>query len=305
MNKLDIDIAVKNISSEVYKFAQEHKKRLVPTTYKTLFKKIAKKLGFKDKDLEMFDSGLFVENQQKTLETKRSEDLSKVHSSISEKVKQLLSATSQYSNKIKTSKKLSELSNETIQYLSKLNQTKERLKGDEKILNNIADMIFKDPLTGLLNRRFMNMVLKREFYRLKRYSIPLSVMIADIDRFKNVNDTYGHISGDIVLSNIAELLRDSSRSSDTAVRYGGEEMIVICPATNREQAMILAEKFRYCISKLKFQVKEKLFSVTASFGVTECKAEDEQDEIPVKALERMDRALYQSKKNGRNKVTAL
>jgi len=166
-------------------------------------------------------------------------------------------------------------------------------------------MIFKDPLTGLLNRRFMNMILKREFYRLKRYGTELSIIIADIDKFKDVNDTYGHMVGDRVLSSIAELLINSSRSSDTIVRYGGEEIIIICPSTNIKCATLLAEKLRYLLSKLKFKVKSKLFSVTLSFGVAECRVDDGEDELPIKALKRMDDALYQSKRNGRNKVSAL
>ncbi len=304
MNKSAINASVKRISSKVYKYAEDKNKGLVPTFYKILFKKIARKLGFTDEDLEMFDSELFIENRQKALETKRSKDLSKVHGSISDKVKKLLLATVSYSSKIKNSRELKDLSKDTLEYLSKLNKAKKGLEADETILSNIADMIFKDPLTGLLNRRFMNIILKREFYRLKRYGTELSIIIADIDKFKDVNDTYGHMVGDKVLSSIAELLINSSRSSDTIIRYGGEEIIIICPSTNIKCAALLAEKLRYLLSKLKFKVKSKLFSVTLSFGVAECRVDDGEDELPIKALKRMDDALYQSKRNGRNKVSA-
>ncbi len=305
MNTLELDQLVKKISQEIYKYSDNHHKRLTPMMYKKLFIKTADGNGVSKDILNMLDVSMFIDNESMRLRLEKEENLSKLHHDISRKVDTLVEQTGLYSKKIKNADSIEVIKNKTSDYLSLLNISKQGLLNDKKSLEHISDMIFRDPLTGLLNRRFMNIFLKKEFYRQKRYGSALSIMMLDIDKFKAVNDTYGHLIGDKVLRSISKLLKNSIRESDMAVRYGGEEMVLICPLTNLEEAKMLAEKLRYLISKLRFQVKSGIFSVTVSFGVAECKKEDDKDGLPMDTLSRMDDALYQSKHNGRNMVTAL
>ncbi len=305
MNTVELDQLVKKISQEIYKYSDNHHKRLTPMMYKKLFIKTADGNGVSKDILNMLDVSMFIDNESMRLRLEKEENLSKLHHDISRKVDTLVEQTGLYSKKIKNADSIDVIKNKTSDYLSLLNISKQGLLNDKKSLEHISDMIFRDPLTGLLNRRFMNIFLKKEFYRQKRYGSALSIMMLDIDKFKAVNDTYGHLIGDKVLHSISKLLKNSIRESDMAVRYGGEEMVLICPLTNLEEAKMLAEKLRYLISKLRFQVKSGIFSVTVSFGVAECKKEDDKDGLPMDTLSRMDDALYQSKHNGRNMVTAL
>ncbi len=305
MGTVELNQLVKKISQEIYKYSDNHHKRLTPMMYKKLFLKVANDKGITKDILDMIDVSTFIDDETMKLRLEKEENLSKLHNDISHKVDNLVEQTDLYSKSIKSADSIELIKNRTSDYLSLLNISKQDLLNDKKSLEHISDMIFRDPLTGLLNRRFMHIFLKKEFSRQKRYSSTLSIIMLDIDKFKAVNDTYGHLIGDKVLHSISKLLKNSIRGSDVAVRYGGEEMVLICPLTNLEEAKMLAEKLRYLISKLRFQVKSGIFSVTVSFGVAECKKEDDKDGLPMDTLSRMDDALYQSKHNGRNMVTAL
>ncbi|WP_163291950.1 diguanylate cyclase [Desulfovibrio sp. JC022] len=153
-----------------------------------------------------------------------------------------------------------------------------------------------DMLTGLYNRRKMDEVLQREFDRFKRYKRPLSLILIDIDNFKEINDTYGHAVGDKVLVRFAGILLSSTRSMDRIGRWGGEEFIIVCPETTVSEGVIIAEKLRSHIENSQFNT---IGGSTASFGVTEIKDDDDFISIFV----RCDAALYKSKENGRNRVS--
>lgn len=152
-----------------------------------------------------------------------------------------------------------------------------------------------DKLTNIYNRRMIDDFLKQEVEIEKRHSNGLSVILIDIDHFKDVNDTYGHQMGDIVLSKIAELITINSRKSDIQGRYGGEEFIIICPQTTCNQALILAEKIRVSIEEFTF---EQIGKKTISLGISSFEENDAEEDLVKKA----DIALYQAKNTGRNKV---
>ena len=152
-----------------------------------------------------------------------------------------------------------------------------------------------DKLTNIYNRRMKDDFLKQEVEIEKRHSNGLSVILIDIDHFKDVNDTYGHQMGDIVLSKMAELITINSRKSDIQGRYGGEEFIIICPQTNCNQALILAEKIRVSIEEFTF---EQIGKKTISLGISSFEENDAEEDLVKKA----DIALYQAKNTGRNKV---
>ncbi|MEW6765084.1 MAG: diguanylate cyclase [Pseudomonadota bacterium] len=151
-----------------------------------------------------------------------------------------------------------------------------------------------DPLTGIANRAKFNMVLQREYDRARRYGTPLSLVLLDIDHFKQINDTQGHLSGDEVLRELTRLIRHNLRSSDHFARWGGEEFVILSPES-APLALELAEKLRKLIAEHHF---EPVGSVTCSFGVTQCNDNDTLD----LCLTRADEALYRAKAHGRNRV---
>ncbi len=155
-----------------------------------------------------------------------------------------------------------------------------------------------DMLTGIFNRRKIEELLNIEILRSRRHQRNLSIIMLDIDHFKHTNDTFGHHAGDVVLQQIAGVIKKALRQSDMFGRYGGEEFLIICPETNQDEAMIVAQKVRSAVDSFKFKIVEHK---TISLGVTEFSYEDTLEELVKKA----DTALYLSKTDGRNKVTTF
>jgi diguanylate cyclase (GGDEF)-like protein len=159
-----------------------------------------------------------------------------------------------------------------------------------------------DILTGLFNRRAYYEISTMEYQRLLRHNRTLSIIMFDIDHFKQVNDTYGHDTGDFVLKTVAAIVQDVIREYDYAFRMGGDEFLLLLPETTNEQALILAERIRKRIENKILTVKDNKLSLTASFGVSEYNHIDRSIEQIVK---RADEALYQVKEYGRNSVKVL
>ena len=152
-----------------------------------------------------------------------------------------------------------------------------------------------DELTNMYNRRKLDEHLEQELDRAKRYDTSFSVILLDIDLFKNINDTYGHNIGDKVLMDFGKILIDNIRKSDVVGRWGGEEFLIICPETNIEEAVCAAEKLRNIIENNKFEVDD---TITSSFGVATYIKGDSIYEL----ISRADKGLYKAKGNGRNRV---
>lgn len=157
-----------------------------------------------------------------------------------------------------------------------------------------------DALTHLLNRRRLDVDLATECKRSARYSRPLAFVMLDVDHFKEFNDTYGHPEGDAALQDVARILKDSVRTTDTAYRYGGEEFCIVMRETSGRDSLILAERVRNRIEVHFSSRSTTSAGVTASFGVAEFTAETAS---PTALVEAADAALYESKKSGRNRVT--
>lgn len=159
-----------------------------------------------------------------------------------------------------------------------------------------------DPLTGLLNRRGMD----AEFEALLQVgaSRAFSVLMVDIDRFKAINDAFGHTVGDALIRSVAQAIRACIRQTDHAVRYGGEEFLVLLPETTGKRSLIVAEAIRTKVAALRLVRRNdnrKLPAITVSIGVAASVAGDDADTI----INRADRAMYQSKQDGRNQVTCV
>ncbi len=155
-----------------------------------------------------------------------------------------------------------------------------------------------DPLTNIPNRRSLNAKLTDEYERFKRYKAPCSILLLDLDKFKSINDSFGHSTGDSVLVKIAYILKKNIRACDFIGRFGGEEFLIILPQTELDDALQIAEKLRKIIDKSKFYYQNEQVHVAVSIGVTHF---IEDDSVKV-AFERADLALYAAKKTGRNKV---
>jgi diguanylate cyclase (GGDEF)-like protein len=151
-----------------------------------------------------------------------------------------------------------------------------------------------DTLTGLSNRRGAEMVLDREIKRVKRTREPLSVCFIDVDHFKSINDTYGHLRGDVVLKSVASALERACRGSDLVARWGGEEFIILLVGADREHSMMVAERMRTSVEKLQI---EGVDTVTVTCGVAVWRGEQALDLIAI-----ADGALYEGKRGGRNRV---
>lgn len=160
-----------------------------------------------------------------------------------------------------------------------------------KLYEETKDLSLHDPLTGLGNRRLMEITLGNLFEAVKRYGRDLSAIMLDIDFFKKYNDTYGHPAGDQLLAVIAKIMLGEIRKSDTPVRYGGEEFIVLLPETSLKDAGITAERIRKSI--------ESKAGITVSLGVSSFHRDMQDKESLIK---RADHALYQAKQKGRNRV---
>lgn len=168
-----------------------------------------------------------------------------------------------------------------------------------KLRNALHDKSIRDPLTGLFNRRFMEETLKREIARSIRTGSPLSLVMLDLDHFKQVNDIHGHTAGDAVLRSTANLLSRCLRASDVACRYGGEEILLILPDCGAEHAVQKAQQLCDSIRSQVVTENGTAISVTGSFGVTStCNAHCEASELVAQA----DTALYQAKADGRDRV---
>ena len=157
---------------------------------------------------------------------------------------------------------------------------------------------FRDPLTGINNRSTMSVTLNREVDLARRHDMPLSVMMLDIDRFKSINDNYGHAAGDSVICAVAEAVGSCIRSSDMMFRYGGEEFAIILNNTGPGGAVLLAERIRQAVESVGCAYNDAVIHFTVSVGVAFLDSKDD-DELLFK---RADDALYQAKAEGRNRV---
>lgn len=166
---------------------------------------------------------------------------------------------------------------------------------DIREIKRLEERSVTDPLTGAYNRLKVNAEIKAALGRQDRHQIGFSVILFDIDRFKDINDSYGHDAGDQILIDITQIVWSSVRSTDVLARWGGEEFLVICSGANLENAVELAERIRKKVEGFTFKIPRR---VTVSFGVTEASAND----TPELIVKRADEAMYEAKRTGRNKT---
>jgi diguanylate cyclase (GGDEF)-like protein len=182
-------------------------------------------------------------------------------------------------------------------------ETEAALRESEEALRLLA---ITDSLTGLYNRRHFNRLAADEIRRIIRYNRPMSVIMFDIDYFKRINDTYGHLIGDEVLKELAAVTKNFLRPTDISARYGGEEFILLLPETSMERAVVAAERLRAQIDNTSIQTEKETIRITCSFGLSGYGGEDgsqSPEAILTKLVANADQALYVSKNAGRNRVS--
>jgi len=182
-----------------------------------------------------------------------------------------------------------------------------RLESSLKLRNKeIALLAITDPLTEIFNRGYMNTNLPKAIKRAVRYKQQLSIIICDIDHFKNVNDTYGHHMGDIILRSFAQNLNSSLRKDiDWVARYGGEEFLIVLPETGLNGAKVVSERLRHKVSE-ETPDEENTIKITASFGIASLThGEDNSYLNATELIKAADKCLYQAKEQGRNRTVGI
>ena len=171
---------------------------------------------------------------------------------------------------------------------------------DDVFQQQLTESALRDPLTKIYNRKFFLDRVQNEFTYADRHRLPLALLFLDIDRFKTINDTYGHPVGDEVLKEMATLMSKSLRSEDVLARYGGEEFAVICRGLDLGKAHMLAERIRRAIEQHRFEARERIIPVTVSVGVAtfpDTRVRSAGDLIVLS-----DETMYEAKRSGRNRV---
>ncbi len=175
----------------------------------------------------------------------------------------------------------------------------------ERLFNELSDLkkkleveVVTDPLSGALNRRGMNAELSRSVSGFRRWRQPFSVMICDVDHFKKVNDTYGHEAGDLIITGVADTLKEISRETDIVARWGGEEFLVLLPATCAEGAFTMMERIRKAVEARSWEYQGQTLKITISLGGA---TYDQVDQDVEEVIQQADQALYEAKENGRNR----
>lgn len=173
---------------------------------------------------------------------------------------------------------------------------------ERRLEDELRVLASTDHLTGALNRRAFQLAFRSEIARCRRYGVPLSLIMLDLDNFKRVNDTYGHQAGDSVLRETSSLIRTSLRDSDSFGRLGGEEFALLLPHTDLKQGTVLAERLRYAIAEKPLNVGAALVPITTSIGITALRPQTDPIDT---MMRRADEALYAAKAGGRNRTVSI
>lgn len=179
-----------------------------------------------------------------------------------------------------------------------IKELQDETKGYQRTINKQNTQLHIDFLTKIPNRAAWSERLEQEYNRCKRYKNPLKLAIIDVDKFKKINDSFGHLAGDKVLKAVAQTLQKSLRNVDFLARYGGEEFTVLLPEINQQQMHVALEKLCHKVKSIPFKFKKETITITISIGCTDFFDGDDLDTV----FERADNALYEAKRNGRDQV---
>lgn len=231
----------------------------------------------------------------------KNEELRQVNQEVLSQKKNLEELAEEYRRQkeiaLEMSKKLALANRELIQAQEEIKLKNNKMKSVNKKLERLS---VTDGLTGFYNHRQMKFLLSSEIGRARRYSLRLSVMMIDLDHFKDINDTYGHLAGDQVIRKVTEIIRKNIRDTDMPTRYGGDEFLLILPHTGEDKAIYLAKRIHREVLACNFKSPQGNFKQTVSVGIAfyphpKAKTLDE-------FIHHVDQALYVAKEKGRNRV---
>ena len=171
-------------------------------------------------------------------------------------------------------------------------------------LDSAQAMLYQDEVTGLYNYRYLEVALDSEFRRLQRFHLPFSLLFIDLDNFKQVNDTHGHLTGSSILRQVGNQIKIAVRDVDVAIRYGGDEFVVVLIGTNSAQALLAAERVRSCVERHEFKSEGSgdVIRLSTSIGVASC-PEHGRDKFTIISL--ADETMYVAKRSGKNRVVMV
>lgn len=175
----------------------------------------------------------------------------------------------------------------------------QKLAEIKSLQSSLQEQAMRDPLTDLYNRRYMDEMLKKEFARAQRKDYPITIILFDIDFFKKLNDTYGHTAGDKVLENLGKVFSTHIRIDDYAIRYGGEEFLVVLPQVPYSRSLLRGNQIRQVVQQVVTEYNGKQMQVTISGGVA---GFPDHGSNPYEVIARADEALYKAKEMGRNRI---
>jgi diguanylate cyclase (GGDEF)-like protein len=171
-------------------------------------------------------------------------------------------------------------------------------------LDSAQALLYQDEVTGLYNYRYLDVALDSEFKRLQRFHLPFSLLFIDLDNFKQVNDTHGHLTGSSILRQVGTQIKIAVRDVDVVIRYGGDEFVVVLIGTNSAQALLAAERVRSCVERHDFKAENsaEVIRLSTSIGVASC-PEHGRDKFTIISL--ADETMYVAKRSGKNRVVMV
>jgi len=289
---------------------------LTPFNYYKTFTEVAIEHGLSEAEIHryVYDTDFYVSSEELEQMKKKTLEIAKNIENTAETMQQSVEKSDDaYKEVIETltgckDRVAEEIGNEIEKILyisatlkSELDAARRTLEKQREELKRLKEFSFKDQLTGLYTRKYMEEALNTVLYNFNRYSRPCSIIMLDLDDFKKINDTYGHLAGDTVLKTVASVVQRIIRRSDIPVRYGGDEFIVILPDTMLEDAVTVGEKIANKVQTIKFDKNGTNFKCTISVGVTHIKEGDTIETL----LERVDQALYETKDKGKKGITVI
>ena len=222
-------------------------------------------------------------------------DLGELGSSVREHLTLIVRAMEKYQEDERAREQ--RLSEKLEMLQARLNEMEKEAGQARRIIEEHKRRATHDGLTGLPNRDAYQLKLQEELTRKTRYGGPLTLVVADVDHFKRINDNYGHLAGDKVLQLLSKAMRKSLRDVDFIGRYGGEEFVILMPETNAQEALAATEKLRAKVESSPFNFRKERVLITMSFGISEFRPLEDGETV----FERADKALYQAKAEGRNR----
>lgn len=245
---------------------------------------------------EQFDQTMRTQVDEMSQSVGNAVNIDQLKDSISTHLDKISSAVDQHAGDAEAHHQAKE--QEVLALREKIATLEEETKYIRKRLKEERDKALRDALTELPNREAYDERFDLELERYKRYKNPATLVVADIDFFKSVNDNYGHLAGDKVLQIMAKEVRKRIRATDFVARYGGEEFVILLPETDLETALQVIDKVREMVSRLPFHFRDERIQITMSFGLASFEEGIGQDVL----FERADAALYKAKENGRNRA---